>query len=43
MAIITPTRFPNKSENSKPLLGIIICNISKIKDEKNKYKINNLK
>ena len=27
--INTPNRFPNKSENSNPLLGITLCNNSK--------------
>ena len=29
--------FPNKSENSNPRLGIIICNISKKIEIENKY------
>ena len=33
----TPKTFPNKSENSKPLFGIIKCNTSNKIDKKNRY------
>jgi hypothetical protein len=35
----TPSKFPNKSENSKLLTGINICNISKIIESRTKYKL----
>tara|TARA_B100000767_G_scaffold224735_1_gene213882 strand:+ start:54 stop:272 length:219 start_codon:yes stop_codon:yes gene_type:complete len=35
--INTPNKLPNKSENSKLLTGINICNISKIIESKIKY------
>ena len=37
MAIITPAIFPNKSENSKLLLGIKYCNTSSTMDKNIKY------
>ena len=37
MTIITPAKFPNKSENSKLLLGIKLCNTSSIIDKNIKY------
>ena len=37
MAIITPARFPKKSENSKLLLGIKYCNTSSTIDKNIKY------
>ena len=39
MAIITPARFPNKSENSKLLLGTKSCNTSSKIDKNIKYKL----
>ena len=33
MALITPTRFPNKSESSKLLLGTKYCNTSSTIDK----------
>ena len=37
MAIITPARFPNKSENSKLLLGTKYCKTSSTIDKNIKY------
>ena len=37
MAIITPARFPKKSENSKLLLGTKYCNTSSTIDKNIKY------
>ena len=37
MAIITPARFPNKSENSKLLLGTKYCKTSRVIDKNIKY------
>ena len=37
MAKITPVRFPNKSENSKLLLGTKYCKTSRVIDKNIKY------
>ena len=37
MAIITPARFPKRSENSKLLLGKKYCNTSSTIDKNIKY------
>ena len=33
----TPIKFPNKSDNSKLLSGIMMCNVSNIIDKNTRY------